>query len=497
VAEGGEVILSKDITLTQTLVSPKEVSIDLNGHALTIENPSSTYAISNIGTLTLKDSSNGKGSVTARGIYNGYNNGTTVQTAKLTVESGTYNAVGNGGGAAVYNYGELEVKGGKFTAVGSYALNTQAGGKMTIYEGVTLENSGIYLSDAELIINGGNLNNVRSGCHTIYSWNSNVTINGGTLDNENSGNATLMLAGTSVGTINGGTFSIKDGRVAGNGNTWTSCLLDTANSASLTINDGLYNGGFRVQAGTTCTINGGSFNDVGGSAYNIYGTVAVKGGTYTDATAKKFAQKYVAEGYTGVEENGAWVVIKAQQNNEIWYTSDMELVPTNADALDATIVSNVWDSKTGKGVITFNAPLTIVGDCAFQRETNSTPSNWATSISLPKSVTSIGNYAFAQCYSLTEIVIPDSVVSIGEYAFQSCDAVTKATIGSGVATIASGAFYNCYSLVELVCKPTTPPTVADKWAFSDAPISKVVVPSSAVADYKAANVWSNFNIVTE
>ena len=188
---------------------------------------------------------------------------------------------------------------------------------------------------------------------------------------------------------------------------------------------------------------------------------------------------------------------KVQQNTEIWYTSDMELVPTHADALDATIVSNVWDSKTGKGVITFNASLTIVGDRAFQRVTNSTPSNWATSISLPKSVTSIGNYAFAQCYSLTEIVIPDSVVSIGEYAFHSCNAVTKATIGSGVATIASSAFYDCYSLVELVCKPTTPPTVADKWAFYNAPISKVVVPSSAVADYKAANVWSNFNIVTE
>ena len=309
-AEGGDIVLANDITLSATAVLPqgKVATLDLNGCALTIENAETTYALCNLGTLTLKDSSNGNGSVTARGIYNGYDNGTPVPTAKLTVESGTFNAVGPNGGAAVYNYGELEVKGGKFTAVGSYALNTQSGGKMTVYGGETVK-GGIYVSGAELVVKGGQVNNARSGCHTIYSWNSTVTINGGTIHNDNSGNATLFLAGSSVGTINGGTFSIKDGRVPGNGNTWTSCLLDTAGTATLTINNGLCNGGFRVQAGTTCTINGGSFNDCYGSNYNIYGTVTVKGGTYTDATAQNFAKKYVAEGYQATDNgNGTWTV---------------------------------------------------------------------------------------------------------------------------------------------------------------------------------------------
>ena len=72
---------------------------------------------------------------------------------------------------------------------------------------------------------------------------------------------------------------------------------------NVVINDGTYNGGFRVKAGTFMTINGGSFNDCYGSAYNIYGTATVKGGTYTDAAAKTFAEKYVAEGYE-VNANG-------------------------------------------------------------------------------------------------------------------------------------------------------------------------------------------------
>ena len=40
-----------------------------------------------------------------------------------------------------------------------------------------------------------------------------------------------------------------------------------------------------------------------------------------------------------------------------------------------------------------------------------------TDLLIPEKVTSIGEYAFQGCSSLTSIVIPDSVTSIGEYAF--------------------------------------------------------------------------------
>ena len=48
-----------------------------------------------------------------------------------------------------------------------------------------------------------------------------------------------------------------------------------------------------------------------------------------------------------------------------------------------------------------------------------------TSIEIPDSVTSIGNWAFSECSSLTSIEIPDSVTSIDKYAFWGCTSLTN------------------------------------------------------------------------
>ena len=307
---GDTIVLIENVELAETVTIPvgKTLTIDLNGKSISMEESivTTAYALNNLGTLTLTDSV-GTGSVNARGIYNGYGNGgDNVSSAKLIIQSGTYNAKGTNGGAAIFNYGIVEINGGTFTSVGGYSLNNQSGASMTV-AGATA-NNGIYNTGATLTINSGNISGNRSGCHVIYAWNSNVTINGGEFYNNNSGNATIMTAGSSQLTINNGIFGIKDGRVPGNGNTWTSCLTDTANTATMTVNGGTFNGGFRVQAGTTMTINGGSYNDCYGSKYNISGTVTVKGGSFTDATAKTFANENLAEGYELAEDG---TVVKA------------------------------------------------------------------------------------------------------------------------------------------------------------------------------------------
>ena len=51
-----------------------------------------------------------------------------------------------------------------------------------------------------------------------------------------------------------------------------------------------------------------------------------------------------------------------------------------------------------------------------------------TSITIPNSVTSIGNYAFLYCYGLTSITIPNSVTSIGEGAFEGCENLSSVHI---------------------------------------------------------------------
>ena len=80
------------------------------------------------------------------------------------------------------------------------------------------------------------------------------------------------------------------------------------------------------------------------------------------------------------------------------------------------------------------------------------------------SVTSIGDYAFANCSSLTSITIPKSVTSIGASAFSGCSSLSSVNIPSAVTTIGNNAFYGCSSLVTIDI-PTSVSFVGDK-AFS-------------------------------
>ena len=65
------------------------------------------------------------------------------------------------------------------------------------------------------------------------------------------------------------------------------------------------------------------------------------------------------------------------------------------------------------------------------------------------SVTSIGEYAFYECSSLTSVTIPNSVTSIGEAAFMYCSGLTSVTIGNSVTSIGDEAFCACFSLTSV------------------------------------------------
>ena len=152
-------------------------------------------------------------------------------------------------------------------------------------------------------------------------------------------------------------------------------------------------------------------------------------------------------------------------HNQIWYTATAKIDPNNA--FNVTIKSNEWDETTGKGIITFDAPVTTIGD-----------------------------WAFGYCSSLTSVTIPDSVTEIGSDAFYNCSSLTSVTIGNRVTMIRGYAFSGCSSLKSVYCKPTTPPQ-GGSYMFSDnATDRKIYVPASdddsIINAYKAANGWKDY-----
>ena len=98
--------------------------------------------------------------------------------------------------------------------------------------------------------------------------------------------------------------------------------------------------------------------------------------------------------------------------------------------------------------VTIPDSVTSIGSSAFSDCTSLT----LTSVTIPDSVTSIGREAFSDCTSLTSVTIPDSVTSIGDSAFESCDSLTSVAIGNSVTSIGNSAFVNCHRLVEVYNK---------------------------------------------
>ena len=138
--------------------------------------------------------------------------------------------------------------------------------------------------------------------------------------------------------------------------------------------------------------------------------------------------------------------------------------------------------------VTIPNSVTSIGEYAFYGCSS------LTSITIPNSVTSIGRAAFYNCRSLTSITIPNSVTSIGTSAFEGCVRLASVTIGNSVTSIGDVAFVYCSSLDTVTCLAMTPPALGSS-VFSNCKQSTLLVPCESLSNYQAHEQWGQFTTI--
>ena len=218
-------------------------------------------------------------------------------------------------------------------------------------------------------------------------------------------------------------------------------------------------GGFASQKGKGTVIVTATTEDGGFTAtqtvnvgYNLPSTVIDKGkcGDKVYWTLYSYGKLYIS-GEGDIEDYNV-----AYNYNSPWYSDGLKL--------------NINTVNISNGI-------TRIGDCAFD-------GLGITSITIPDSVTSIGNDAFGDCENLTDITIPDSVTSIGDYTFYGCKSLTSITIPCSVTSIGDYTFYGCKSLTSITIPCSVTSIGNDAFGFCEN-LTNITIPDSvtSIGDY--------------
>jgi hypothetical protein len=117
-------------------------------------------------------------------------------------------------------------------------------------------------------------------------------------------------------------------------------------------------------------------------------------------------------------------------------------------------------------------PVTSIGN----GQTSVFSANNVTNVTIPGSVTNIGNWAFDHCTSLTSVTIGTNVTSIGFGAFNVCTSLAGVTIPNSVTGIGGAAFDQCFGLTSVTIGTNV--TSIGASAFVETGLTSLTIPGS-------------------
>ena len=184
---------------------------------------------------------------------------------------------------------------------------------------------------------------------------------------------------------------------------------------------------------------------------------------------------------TGVFTGCTNLTVMSVDSSNVNYSSEGGILYSK----DGTTLISCLVSKTG--TVTISDDVTTINDYAFAGCSS------LTSITIPSGVTNIGDYAFAGCSSLTSITIPSSVNEISPGTFSGCSSLISVTVPSNVTTIGSSAFSGCSSLTSITI-PSGVLSIKNN-AFSDcSSLTSVSIPGTVTSlEYGAFSYCSKLS----
>ena len=144
---------------------------------------------------------------------------------------------------------------------------------------------------------------------------------------------------------------------------------------------------------------------------------------------------------------------------------------TNADN---TITITGYTGFSGEVTI----PATITGLPVTSIAVRALYGSFLTNVTIPGSVTNIGDDAFEECGNLANVTISDGITRIGDSVFAGCWSLTNFAIPNSVTSIGANAFYNA-GLTSITIPNSV--TSIGNYAFSSCPLTSVAIPYSVTS----------------